>query len=122
MLAETKEDPEWIISIFKLRLICILGFMPRIHNCSSACGEKEQLLYFSIRDNGLKCAICAKQDTSVIQIASGTKDAIKYIVLAPAKKLFSFQVTENCKRELQLIANIYFNEKLEKEYKMEELF
>lgn len=48
-----------------------------------------------------------------------TKDAISYIVLAPPKKLFSFQISENCIKELELIAKIYLNEKLEKDYKLE---
>jgi hypothetical protein len=51
-----------------------------------------------------------------------TIDAIKYIVLAPPKKLFSFNISQNCIKELELIAKIYLNEKLEKEYKLEELF
>lgn len=49
-----------------------------------------------------------------------TKDAISYIVLAPPKKLFSFQISENCIKELELVAKIYLNEKLEKDYKLEE--
>lgn len=51
-----------------------------------------------------------------------TKDAISYIVLAPPKKLFSFQISENSIKELELVAKIYLNEKLEKDYQLEELF
>jgi hypothetical protein len=51
-----------------------------------------------------------------------TKDAIKYITLAPPKKLFSFNISSNCVKELELVAKIYLNEKLEKDYKLEELF
>lgn len=49
-------------------------------------------------------------------------DAIKYIVLAPAKKIFSFTVNEESKKELEIISKIYLNQKLEKEYKLEDLF
>ena len=51
-----------------------------------------------------------------------TKDAISYIALEPAKKLFSFNISPNCIKELELIAKIYLNEKLEKDYKLEDLF
>ena len=51
-----------------------------------------------------------------------TKDAIQYITLAPPKKLFSFNISEKCIKELELISKIYLNEKLEKDYKLEELF
>ncbi len=82
----------------------------------------ENLLYFSFKDNGFKCGTCAKFDKSVIQINPATVDAIKYIVLAPAKKLFSFNVNEESRKELQIISKIYLNQKLEKEYKLEDLF
>ena len=51
-----------------------------------------------------------------------TVDAIKYITLAPAKKIFSFNVPENSIKELEIISKLYLNEKLEKEYKMEDIF
>ena len=38
--------------------------------------------------------------------------------MAPAKKLFSFNMSEENKRQLEIIAKIYTNEKLEKEYKL----
>ena len=47
----------------------------------------------------------------------GTMDGIKYTIMAPAKKLFSFNITEECIQEYKLISKIYLNEKLEKEYK-----
>ena len=51
-----------------------------------------------------------------------TKNAIYYIMKADSKKIFSFELAENCRKELELISNIYLNEKLEKEYKLEKLF
>ena len=49
-------------------------------------------------------------------------DAIKYIVLAPAKKLYSFSINEESIKELEIIATLYLNQKLEKEYKLENIF
>ena len=86
------------------------------------CKTEEDILYFSFKDSGFKCGICGKLDKSVIQIAKSTIDAIKYIVLAPAKKIFSFNVQENTIKELEIISKIYLNQKLEKEYKLEDIF
>ena len=104
-----------------MKLLCILGFTPRITECTN-CKQKENLRYFSLKDNGFKCETCGKQDKSVIQITKATMDAIKYIVLAPPKKIFSFNVQENVIKELEIISKIYLNQKLEKEYKLEDLF
>ena len=121
MLAETDKDKELTISIFKLRLLSVLGFMPRVMACVN-CQEKEQLSYFSIRDNGFKCEPCSRQDKSSIYMSESTKNAIKYVITAPAKKLFSFDLKNEALEEFKLITRIYFNEKMEKEYKIEDIF
>lgn len=86
------------------------------------CKTEEDILYFSFKDSGFKCGACGKMDKSVIEISKPTIEAIKYIVLAPAKKIFSFSVQENTIKELQIISKIYLNQKLEKEYKLEDIF
>ena len=42
--------------------------------------------------------------------------------MAPIKKVFSFNIGEESTKELELIAKLYLNDKLEKDYKMEDLF
>lgn len=121
MISETDKDLDFIISVFKMRILKILGFAPNITECVE-CKCKENLNYFSIRDNGTKCVSCSRQDTSCIEMKDATKNAIYYIMKADSKKIFSFELVENCRKELELISNIYLNEKLEKEYKLEKLF
>ncbi len=121
MIAETEKDKEFIVSIFKLRLLSLLGFTPRITACVN-CKEKENLNHFSIRDNGFKCEACSRQDKSSIFMSESTRNAIKYTISAPAKKVFSFNLKNESLAEFKLISKIYFNEKLEKEYKLEEIF
>ena len=121
IISETDKNLDLTLGIFKLRLACILGFKPRILQCTR-CSEKENLNYFSIKDNGFKCDTCGRQDKSAISITESTKNAIKYVVTAPAKKLFSFELKEEALEEFKLITKIYFNQKMEKEYKLEELF
>ena len=112
-LSETDKKPELILSIFKLKLLCFLGFTQRITECAN-CKQKEKISYFSLRDNGFKCSTCGKQDKSCLQMSESTQNAIKYIVMAPPKKLFSFNLKDESLNELKLITKLYFNEKLEK--------
>lgn len=116
MISETDKDMDFILSIFKIKLLCILGFKPRIEECVN-CGKKDDLLYFSIKDNGVKCKECKKQDKGAISITPSTYMALKYIIEAPSKKLFNFNLKDESLKELKLLSNIYFNQKLEKEYK-----
>ena len=115
VIANTDMDLTFVSSIFKMRLMNILGYRPRLDNCCE-CG-KEDVICFSFKDNGLKCRDCSLLDTGTIDISQSTITALRYITLAPAQKLFSFNMSDENKKQLEIIARIYSNEKLEKEYK-----
>lgn len=117
VLSETDKNPELIVSIFKMKLLCFLGYTPRIKECVN-CKSAENIRYFSIKDNGFKCENCGKQDKGTLIMSESTVSAIKYIIMSPAKKLFSFNLKDESLNELKLITKLYFNEKLEKEYKI----
>ena len=117
MISETDKNLSLINSVCILRLLSIIGFRPIIDECRS-CKDKEKLTHFSFKDSGFKCTECSKQDKGAIEISPTTKDAIKYIILADAKKIFSFEVPEDSIKELEIISKIYLQEKLEKEYKL----
>ena len=121
VLSETDKNMDLVISIFKLKLMCLLGFTPIIDKCTT-CKETNNLNHFSFKDNGFKCDNCSRQDKGAIEISEATVNAIKYIVLAPPKKLFSFNLSEQNIKEIELIAKIYLNEKLDKEYKLKKMF
>lgn len=120
-ISETDKDKDFVLAVFKFRLLTILGFTPRVMKCT-ACKEEKDLTKFSIKDNGVKCTACGKQDKSAIDMSESTKNAILYTISAPPKKIYSFSLKDESLKEFELISKIYFNEKLEKEYKLEDLF
>lgn len=115
IISETEKNLDTIMSVFKLRLLSIIGFRPIIEECCS-CKEKENLRFFSLKDNGLKCINCGKQDKGALQISEGTEKAIKFIIWAEPKKIFSFDLSDECNRELKLLTKLYLNKCLEKEF------
>ena len=121
IISESEKDLDLVSSIFKMRLLKILGYTPSIQECKN-CKEKQNLKYFSIKDNGFKCINCGKQDKSAIKITESTRNAIIYILTAPAKKIYNFDLKDDALKEIKLISNLYFNHKLEKEYKLENIF
>ena len=114
LFSEGKKDNMFIATVFQIRLLRVLGFNPIIKNCA-VCGN-EEVSSFSIRDNGLICLACAKQDTGSISLSQSTISALKYILVADSKKVFSFSISDNVLSELRLFIKIYLHEKLEKEY------
>lgn len=116
-ISETNKNIDLILSAFKMRLMCLLGFMPNIRNCVN-CSNEDSIQFFSLKDNGFKCSSCGKLDTSCISLSPTTIDALRYIIMCDSKKLFSFNLPDDSLTELKLVCNLYLNEKLEKEYKI----
>jgi DNA repair protein RecO (recombination protein O) len=117
VISKTDKNMEFVTSIFKIRLMSIIGFKPITNSCC-ICNENIELEYFSLEDSGVKCNNCGKQDKSAIQISKATLDALRYIIMADCKKIYSFEIPDEAKKELEIIAKLYLNEKLEQEYKM----
>lgn len=115
MISESDKALDFILSIFKIRLLSIIGFRPLVEHCAN-CEEKDNLRYFSFKDNGLKCNVCGKQDKGAIEISEATEKALKYIIWAEPKKIFSFEMSSENQKQLELIAKIYLNNCLEREY------
>ena len=112
VISETSKDLDLVLSIFKLRILSILGFKPKINECVK-CKEQENISYFSIENNGFLCEKCGKQDKSAIQISDSTVNAIKYTLQAPPKKLYSFDLKDASLKEFVLVAKLYFEKKLQ---------
>ena len=55
-------------------------------------------------------------------MSESTINAIKFVIMAPAKKIYSFNIKDASLEEFKLIIKLYFNEKLEKDYRIEEIF
>ena len=115
MISEYDYDLDFILSVYKLRLLSIIGFRPIVEHCCN-CGNKENIKYFSFKDNGLKCDACGRQDKSAIEVSEATVKAIKFIIWADPKKIFSFNMSEENKAQLKLLTKVYLNNCLEREY------
>lgn len=115
MISESNMELDFILSVFKIRLLSIIGFRPVIEKCTN-CNEKEKIKYFSFADNGFKCEACGRQDKSAMEIDDSIVKAIKFIVWAEPKKIFSFQISNESKLKLKLLSKVYLDKCLEKEY------
>ena len=97
MISEIEKEKNFILNVFKLRLMCLLGFAPSVNQCT-VCHQKENLKYFSMNSSGLKCSSCGKIDKSCIELRKSTINSLKYIVNAQDKKVFSFNISEEVRK------------------------
>jgi len=111
LLSVGDKNSDLVKEIYELKATCLLGFSPRVNACVE-CGDNNTI-GFSMKKNGMVCKNCGIIDKSLIELKSGTIATIKYIVNSDLKKLFSFNITEDIVKELQLFNKIYLQEKLE---------
>jgi len=111
LLSVGEKDAGFVKDVYELKATCLLGYTPRVRACVE-CGENNTV-GFSMKKNGMVCKNCGIIDKSLIELKPGTIAAIKYIVSSDLKKLFSFNITEDIVKELQLFNKIYLKEKLE---------
>ena len=119
VISETNKNLDLILSVFEIRLLAIVGFLPNVSKCVT-CGapmtEDMEDFYFSIKEDGVKCATCQKLDKSVIHLSKTSFSALIYVLSCDSKKLYSFDIPEESIKELRLLTKIYTSQKLEKEY------
>lgn len=106
-------------SIFELRLMSEIGFMPDIMGCQ-ACGELEpEELFFCLDDGGYFCAGCFGGDSNdnYYKVRLPVLQAIRHIVLADWDRLFSFRVTDSVQKRLSAVSEAYMKAHLERGFK-----
>lgn len=103
ILEKMDKSNKIIIAIFKIKLFSILGFAPRMENCST-CGKslssdnlnksEENYIHYDYINNIFYCSKeCIKEDKRrYIKISSSTFDAIRYVINSNITKIFSFKL------------------------------
>ncbi|MCX7746718.1 MAG: DNA repair protein RecO [Clostridia bacterium] len=116
MLAKTDKSPELIIRIFEIRLLSILGYTPYIRSCMECGTEEVANISFSFKKCGFLCRACLTHDPYAEEISQGTARALKYIVYAPMKDLYNFELSSGVLNELAGISKRYLRDRLERNF------
>jgi DNA repair protein RecO len=112
ILNKLNRDEDLIISTFKIKLFCLLGFMPHIQKCAN-CGQvfenlniKDEL-YYDYVSNQFACKECTKDKDKrrYIKINKVTIIAIEYIMKSDIKKVFNFELKDVS--SLKLFSQVY---------------
>ncbi len=100
VLVNTDRSPTLIKSVFEIRLAVLTGSMPDIIYCSG-CGKYESdTMFFDYINNKLICSDCFKGEGSPAVLSRGAMAALRYVVLAEPKKIFSFNISDTSLNQL----------------------
>ena len=99
--------PQTLIkAVFELKTMCLAGYLPDLSGCV-VCG-REDADRFNLTQGVLQCAGCRGGNTDGLRmpLSPATLAAMRYIVSAPGKRLFSFRLEERSAAELSGICPI----------------
>lgn len=93
MLTKPGADLRKIKGVYELRLLSIMGHMPDLVACSG-CAKYDGNMFFLMDEGCLLCPDCApKGDLSMaVELNDAVLTAMRYIIYAEDKKIFSFQL------------------------------
>ena len=108
--------PEKIKAAFELRLMCLAGFRPELGACS-VCGKtvpEDPVL--SLSDGVLCCRSCARPSWDGTLLEEDALAAMRYVISAPAKRLFSFPIGEKGLKNFSRAAERYVQAHAERSF------
>jgi len=117
---------EYLLSIFKLKMLVLLGYSPNIVSCSNCnkrmLDENNLGYYYSFNTNSILCGDCynnlkQQNDNKIkngwyVSLSKAAFYGITYVVLSDTKKVFSFKVDNKAMSEIIKIADRLYIEQL----------
>ena len=105
-LSRSLGSQEKIKAAFELKLMCLTGYTPELTACA-VCGKEPEEPVLSLEQGRVCCRSCAHQMGERAELGSNALEAMRYIVSAPAKRLFSFRLGEESGKLLAMAAEKY---------------
>ncbi|MCR5452411.1 MAG: DNA repair protein RecO [Lachnospiraceae bacterium] len=118
-LSKKQLSPQLIRWVYELRSWAVNGEYPNVFSCVS-CGREDELTFFSMSGGGSLCADCGSLSTESEKISQSAHFAMQYIITAPFKKLYSFNLKKEVEDELISFLKRWRNRYFTHKYKSEE--
>ena len=95
-------SPKRVARIFEIKLLSILGHMPRLRSCAGCGGKPEnQKARFSLARGGVLCENCFGSDARARPILAGTINFISHIESLPFDKITNVKVAKGVGLEVE---------------------
>lgn len=116
-LSDTQRPQEIVKSVFELRMMCLAGFEPLLDGCSE-CGDTEpEEPVLCLTEGVLSCRKCVKSGAEKVQLCAGSLAAMRHIIHADPKKIFSFTLSDSAMKRLSRASEEYLKMQLERDFK-----
>ncbi len=112
-----------IKSVFEMRLMCILGFMPDLVACRQCLKFEDSTVFFDVFGSAIYCSECLPQTPgNYRRLTLSQLSVLRHIVYSEFEKIFSFTASEQNLREVSELCEKYVEAMVEKRFKTLDYF
>ncbi len=114
-----KKPPKLVKAAFELRLMCLSGYEPQLYGCEVCGGEMPEEPMFSVSEGIIVCRKCrgADQRGIAMPLCPDSLMAMRHIVLAEPKRIFSFRLEGKALDRMADACEVYVLTQLERGFK-----
>lgn len=106
---------EHIKAVFELKLMGLCGFEPQLELCPTCGRTPPEDPVFSLNGGSVHCRGCAPGAVGVsLPLPAETLEAMRFILAAPPKRIFSFRIPAEAERRLGDVCEAYAAVQLER--------
>ena len=117
MLSETDRPADFVKAVFELRGAALCGFCPALGGCGT-CGRPDgEPIYLDVMNGTLRCGDCFDGGndrpadpgtaTVILPLSAPVLRAMRYVTAAPAKRIFSFSLSEEETADFARVTETY---------------
>ena len=119
-LINQKIDHNLIELIFRIKFLYLIGLSPNFNSCVR-CGSKEELVYFSLYDGGMKCDKC--KDLKDYRLSNEELDTFRLLYLVKLDKLMdNVNLIKYNYDDMNLVLNMFYSHFLGFESNVEKIY
>lgn len=112
-----------IKSVFEMRLMCILGFMPDLVACKECLKFEDSTVFFDVLGASIYCSECLPKTIGNYKRLTNSELAIlRHIAYSEFQKIFSFKASEKSLREVSNLCEKYVEAMVEKRFRTLDYF
>jgi DNA repair protein RecO (recombination protein O) len=116
VLSRSEKNPDLVRAAFALRLMCLAGFEPAVSACAVCLREDGDAPALDLRGGAVVCGGC-RPEGETAPLCRASLEALRYIVAADVKKVFSFKLAGKALGRLARAADAYVSVQLDRKFK-----
>ena len=123
MLSRGEKNPALVKAAFELRLMGLAGFEPAVYACAVCGSEEVREPRLDLAGGMILCRGCRSAGNGEsAALDRGSLEAMRYIVSAEAKKVFSFRLEDEALARLSRAAEAYAATQLDRKFRTLEYY